>query len=86
MICSSHMVEQDFTVPAHRAPLQSRAGVLERNGELNSLSLRPSAISRASPPRSTVFTGIVEVLQGDEVGNPSYLAEVIQTKRASTGS
>ena len=77
----SHMVEQDFTVPAHRALYRAALGVLERNGELNSLELKAECDKQGSLTTVNGFTGIVEVLQGDEVGNPAYLAEVIQTKR-----
>ncbi len=77
----SHMVEQDFTVPAHRALYRAALGVLDRNGELNSLELKAECDKQGSLVTVNGYTGIVEVLQGDEVGNPAYLAEVIQTKR-----
>jgi len=77
----SHMVEQDFTVPAHRALYRAAMGVLDRNGELNSLELKAECDKQGSLVTVNGYTGIVEVLQGDEVGNPAYLAEVIQTKR-----
>lgn len=77
----SHMVEQDFTVPAHRALYRAALGVLDRNGELNSLELKAECDKQGSLNTVNGFTGIVEVLQGDEVGNPAYLAEVVQTKR-----
>jgi replicative DNA helicase len=75
------MVEQDFTVPAHRALYRAAMGVLDRNGELNSLELKAECDKQGSLVTVNGYTGIVEVLQGDEVGNPAYLAEVIQTKR-----
>jgi replicative DNA helicase len=56
-------------------------GVLDRNGELNSLELKAECDKQGSLVTVNGYTGIVEVLQGDEVGNPAYLAEVIQTKR-----
>jgi len=77
----SHLVEQDFTVPAHRALYRAAMGVLDRNGELNSLELKAECDKQGSLVTVNGYTGIVEVLQGDEVGNPAYLAEVIQTKR-----
>jgi len=77
----SHMVEQDFTVPAHRALYRAALGVLERNGELNSLELKAECDKLGSLITVNGFTGIIEVLQGEEVGNPTYLAEIVQTKR-----
>ena len=77
----SHLVEQDFTVPAHRALYRAAMGVLDRNGKLNSLELKAECDKQGSLVTVNGYTGIVEVLQGDEVGNPAYLAEVIQTKR-----
>ena len=77
----SHLVEQDFTVPAHRALYRAAMGVLDRNGELNSLELKAECDKQGSLVTVNGYTGIVEVLQGDEVGRPEYLAQVIQTKR-----
>jgi len=77
----SHMVEQDFTVPAHRALYRAALGVLDRNGELNSLELKAECDKQGSLVTVNGFTGIVETLQADEVGNPAYLAEIVQTKR-----
>ena len=77
----SHMVEQDFTIPAHRALYRAAMGVLDRNGELNSLELKAECDKQGSLVTVNGYTGIVETLQGDEVGNPAYLADVICTKR-----
>lgn len=77
----SHLVEQDFTVPAHRAIYKAAIGTLDRNGELNSLEIKAECDKQGSIVTVNGYTGIVEVLQGEEVGNPQFLANIIRTKR-----
>lgn len=78
----AHLVEQDFTVPAHRAIYKAALGVLERNGELNSIELKVECEKQGSLNSANGYTGIVEVLAfGDQVTNPEFLANVIRTKR-----
>jgi len=77
----THLVEQDFTVPAHRAIYRAALGVLDRNGELNALELKSECEKQSSLNSVNGYTGIIEVLMGEVVGNPQYLAQVIRTKR-----
>lgn len=77
----AHLVEQDFTVPANRAIYKAALGVLDRNGELNSIELKAECEKQGSLNTVNGYPGIVESLMGEDVGNPAFLADVVRTKR-----
>lgn len=75
------LTPEDFVHPAHRVIFEALADVLDRHLEVSALTLKDSLAQAGELGRVGGFSGLVEILQGEEVGRPRILAEILQRKR-----
>lgn len=70
----------DFMHPAHRAVFRAANMVLGEGNPIDSLSLKDALERTKEIHKVGGFTGLVEILSGDDVLRPAVLAEVILRK------
>jgi len=73
--------EDDFVHPAHRAVFRAMARLVEASLEINAITLKDALDRAGDLSRVGDFAGLVEILSGDEVRNPSILADLLIRKR-----
>ncbi len=74
------MREEDFVAPAHRAVFAALRGLLEKNQEVNALTLKDALDQADSLHRVGGYPGLVELLAGEDVERPMVLADLIRRK------
>ena len=75
------LTEEDFVHPAHRAIFKALLRLLEARLEVNSLTLRDVLEQDGALGKVGGYTGLLELLQAEEVGRPSVLADLLRRKR-----
>lgn len=75
------LVEADFVHPSHRAVFIALRDLLERGEEVHSLNLKAALDARDNLHRVGGFSGLVEILAGEDVGRPGILVQRIVEKR-----
>jgi replicative DNA helicase len=73
--------EDDFVLPAHRAIFRSMALLIENRLEINALTLKDALDRAGELGRVGDYSGLVEILMGDEVRDPHVLADILIRKR-----
>lgn len=73
--------EKDFQHPAHKALFVGARTLIERNHEVNALTLKDVLIELGTLGAVGGYPGLVEILGGEDVGRPSLLADILRKKR-----
>lgn len=76
-----HLTEEDFVHPAHQAVFKALRDLLERQVEVNSLTLKDALSQAGDLGRVGGYTGLIELLSAEEVGRPQVLADILVSKR-----
>ncbi|OQA38305.1 MAG: Replicative DNA helicase [Acidobacteria bacterium ADurb.Bin340] len=75
------ITEEDFVHPAHQAVFKALRDLLERQVEVNSLTLKDALSQAGDLGRVGGYPGLVELLSAEEVGRPQVLADILTSKR-----
>lgn len=75
------ITEEDFVHPAHQAVFKALRDLLERQVEVNSLTLKDALSQAGDLGRVGGYTGLIELLSAEEVGRPQVLADILVSKR-----
>lgn len=76
----STMREDDFVHPAHRAVFSALTALLAAQEEIHSLSLKDRLESAGTLHKVGGYSGLVELLAGEDVERPMALADIIRRK------
>lgn len=74
------LAAEDFVHPAHRAVFRAVKVLLDEGLEISSLTLKDALTRTKELDRAGGFTGLVELLAGEDVERPQLLGEIIQRK------
>lgn len=77
--CIANLREDDFTHPSHRLVFVALKGLIQRGSEVSSVALL-DALGKESG-RVGGFTGLVDLLSGEEVGRPQVLVDILAKHR-----
>jgi len=72
--------DEDFVHPAHRAVFRALSSLVQGNMEVNSLTLKDELVSMGEIGRVGGFSGLIELLSGEEVGKPQVLVDLLRRK------
>jgi len=75
------LTEEDFVHPAHRAVFRALRTLLERQVEVNALTLKDALTQSGELGRVGGYAGLVELLIAEEVARPQVLADILISKR-----
>ena len=81
MECAAVLRRDDFMVLAHQAIFDALNALLLRQEEVNSLTLKSQLDLDGKLGLVSGYTGLTEILLGEEVGRPMALVRVLQRKR-----
>ena len=74
------LTEEDFVVPAHKALYKALVRLLERQVEVNALTLKDALDQNGELSTVGGFPGLTELLAAQEVGRPQVLADLLRRK------
>jgi replicative DNA helicase len=74
------LADDDFVHPAHRAVFRALRTLIEAQVEVNSLTLKDALDQDDSLNKVGGYSGLVELLAGEDVERPMILAELIRRK------
>jgi len=80
-LCLPSLCPEDFLTPAHRAIFEAMQMALAAHQELGLLAIRDVMDARGTLARAGGLAGLSEVLDGQEVGKPQVLIEILTGHR-----
>lgn len=78
---SSEIRMEDFMHPGHRAVWAAVQGLIKSGTELNTLTIRDAMSAAGSLGTISGFTGLTDLLMGEEVGKPRVLVGILRRHR-----
>ena len=79
--CSAALRSEDFVHPAHRAIFEAMGLILAERSEISITTLKDALSRTGQLNRVGGFTGLVDFLNGEEVGKPMVLVEILKRHR-----